>query len=105
LPADIFRQIDSICEEFEAAWKSHRRPDVELFLAGAEEPVRTELLRELILLDVEYRQHAGETPTVDQYLGLFPEDVAFIQSLFETGQPRWAEGGMRRPSPSFPAAR
>jgi hypothetical protein len=41
--------VDQVCDRFEAAWKSGRRPAIEDYLDGTLEPARLALARELIL--------------------------------------------------------
>jgi serine/threonine-protein kinase len=55
LPAAALLAIDKICEAFEAEWKAGRQPQLEPYLADVAEPIRPALLRELMLLDEEYR--------------------------------------------------
>jgi len=61
------RQIDQICDGFEAAWKSERRPRLETFLDPDAGLPRRPLLHELVLLDVEYRKRLGEAPRIAEY--------------------------------------
>ncbi len=66
------RRLDDICDAFESAWVSGDTPVVERFLGDIEEPDRTELLSELIRVDVHYRRQGGETPTPADYAHRFP---------------------------------
>ena len=66
-------RIDQICDGFETAWKSARRPQIEAFLEVTTGPDRQLLLRELVLLDVHYRRRQGESPGVADYQQRFPE--------------------------------
>ena len=45
---------------------------IEDYLSAVPEPRANLLLRELILLDIDYRRHAGERPAADEYLERFP---------------------------------
>jgi serine/threonine-protein kinase len=69
-------QIDVICQRFETAWRaastSGPPPCVEEFLAGSDDVILPALLRQLVLLDVEYRQLRGEQPSTDEYHARFP---------------------------------
>ena len=62
------RQIDQACDRFEASWKTAglnpaaRPPDPVEALRGFREPARSTLLRQLLLLDWEYRRRAGDEP-------------------------------------------
>jgi serine/threonine-protein kinase len=52
-------RIDAACNRFEAAWRAGPPPRVEDFLEGWEGPERAALLRELVLLDQDYRTGPG----------------------------------------------
>jgi tRNA A-37 threonylcarbamoyl transferase component Bud32/Flp pilus assembly protein TadD len=66
------RRVDSLCDEFEEAWKAGRRPRIEEQLAEVGEPECFELLRELVRLELHYRRAAGEDPQTEQYRERFP---------------------------------
>src|SRR5262249_28802648 len=72
------RQIDLTCDRFEAAWKAGQRPDPAEFLGAAAGPMRAALLRQLLLLDWEYRRRAADDPPADDYHTRFPGDPALI---------------------------
>jgi hypothetical protein len=67
--------VDRLCDRFEAAWKAvapaELPPRLEDYLAGAPDPERAELLRELIALDAYYRRARGAAPRPEDYLGRF----------------------------------
>src|SRR5207248_3413282 len=56
------RQIVRACDRFEAAWRAGQRPRPEGYLGAASGPARAALLRQLLLLDWEYRRRAGDDP-------------------------------------------
>jgi eukaryotic-like serine/threonine-protein kinase len=70
------RQVDQICDRFEGAWKKTLtgavRPHMEEYLADIAESQRDMLLRELLAVDIGYRQLLGETPTPQDYQQRFP---------------------------------
>ena len=68
------RRVDDVCARFEDAWRKGQRPRLETFLAGAKGPERAELLRELLRLEIHYRQGRGERVAADDYEGRFPND-------------------------------
>jgi len=76
------KRIDQACLGFEKAWREGGHPAVAPYLAGVAEPARSELLRELLLLDVDYRQQAGESPQVEQYAAAFPAHRSIIDAVF-----------------------
>ena len=63
----VVGQVDTVRDQFESAWKEGHRPRVENYLHGVTEPDRTSLLRELLRIEWQYRQLAGEGPTVEEY--------------------------------------
>ncbi len=71
------QSIDRICDQFEAAWKAAgrtgTRPKIDAFLAGVPRAEWPELLRELLILDLDYRRQRGETPTLEEYRTEHPD--------------------------------
>src|SRR5262245_32111927 len=75
VPLDQKRQVDQLCDRFEAAWAAGEQPSVEAYLAGVPEPPQSALLRELVCLDAYYRRLRGDTPCPADYAGRFPAVV------------------------------
>jgi serine/threonine-protein kinase len=69
-PAEQARFTDRICTKFEEAWRSGR-PRIEDYLPAAAPADVMAVLRELILLDVEYRRRAGDNPSAADYRARF----------------------------------
>jgi serine/threonine protein kinase len=69
-------RVDAACRRFEAAWKAGEQPRPEDFLRGWEGTERSVLLKELILVDMDYRRRLGETVSPDSYLHLTPTSGA-----------------------------
>jgi tRNA A-37 threonylcarbamoyl transferase component Bud32 len=63
---------DRICDQFEAAWKAGPRPRLDDFLAKVPPAEWPDLLRELLVLDLDYRRQLGERPTLEQYRSEYP---------------------------------
>jgi formylglycine-generating enzyme required for sulfatase activity len=82
IPVSGILRVNERCERFEAAWKAGERPRIEDFLAETAEPERSQLLRELLALEWEYRRQDGEPLTPDEYLQRFPEHAELVQALF-----------------------
>jgi hypothetical protein len=83
LPAEVQLRVDAACDRFEAAWRTGQRPRIEDYLDQAADDIRQELLRQLILVDIGYRQNRGDRPRLEEYqaeLGnigaLLPDTVA-----------------------------
>src|SRR5689334_11599158 len=77
---DVLHRADQECDRFEAALKAGRRPRIEDHLAAVPEPKRAALLRDLILLEIDYCALAGEKPpSAETMLARFPTlDRAWI---------------------------
>jgi tetratricopeptide (TPR) repeat protein len=89
-PLSLIRRVDAVCCRFERAWREGGRPRVEDFLADLPEPERGPLLRELVLLDADYRRRTGDSPEPKDYLSRFPAlDATW---LAEVGTARQTEG-------------
>ncbi len=56
------QRIDDACDRFESAWRGGEQPELESFLAGFDGPVRTQLLRDLLTLELDLRREQGEKP-------------------------------------------
>jgi tRNA A-37 threonylcarbamoyl transferase component Bud32 len=96
LPLDQKRQLDHVCDHFEAAWKAGRRPAIEAHLADVPEPLLLPLLHELVLLEAHYRRLRGELPHPQDYAGRFPRLAAWLE---EALAPPRADGETPTPSP------
>ncbi len=83
LPLATLERIDGVCLEFEAAWKRDAKPRIEHYLGATQGVERRELLRELLLLDVDYRRRGGENPTVADYQKRFLKDSDLLPHILE----------------------
>jgi eukaryotic-like serine/threonine-protein kinase len=83
LPRSLLLHAEQVCRRFEAAWRSGGRPRLEDYLVGEPEAVVRFLLRELLLVEWEWRGQAGEGPGREEYLERFPGlDPAWLESPF-----------------------
>jgi serine/threonine protein kinase len=85
LPYEDNKEVDQICDVFEAAWIEFEAagatslpPQIQLFLDRAAEHLHHALFRELLLIDIEYRQKLGRKLSPEQYSQLFPSYQALI---------------------------
>ena len=84
LSPTLARQMDRICDRFEAAWKEGQRPRIDDYLREVPEAERPGLLHELLRLERDYlqgdRQAVG--PLWDRYLTRLVQ-LARIRRLWE----------------------
>lgn len=67
------KQIDTICEQFEIAIQAEKPLDIRQSLQQAEPGLARLLFRELLAIDVEYRQRQGESAPIADLIRSFPE--------------------------------
>lgn len=80
-PPNAVRQIEQICDRFEAAWKDGQRPRLEAYLSQADAHLHSALLRELLPLDWEYRMRAGDQPQASEYQTRFPAAGSMLETI------------------------
>jgi WD40 repeat protein len=79
------QRINAVCDRFERAWCTGQRPNIEDYLGDTPEPERAALLRELLALEIAYRQKAGEQPQPAEYRARFP--CVSLPSLVTSADP------------------
>jgi serine/threonine protein kinase len=77
--------IERICEQFEAAFKASRPLAIEQLLVGWDEPERSKLLSELLLIELVNVGAKGQTLTPQIYQQRFPEHRHVVTDVFD----RW----------------
>ena len=81
LPLTMSENVNRVCDAFESAWRSGRSPRIESFLGDAPESERTELLVELLAVELELRLAGGESPTREDYEVRFPECATLVVAV------------------------
>jgi serine/threonine protein kinase/formylglycine-generating enzyme required for sulfatase activity len=84
LPPAFLSQWETICGAFETAWRSGRPPQCEAFLERVPADQRPQLLSDLLLVEVQYRQQQGQLPQRDEYLARFPAYRQVVEDLWNT---------------------
>jgi serine/threonine protein kinase/Tfp pilus assembly protein PilF len=86
LSPELARALEPVCDRFEDAWQSGVEPRLEDYLAAdMPQALRPALLRELILLDIDYRQARGQSCSAAMYRQRFPElSEEWLASALET---------------------
>jgi serine/threonine protein kinase len=88
LPAPLLHHAQQLCRQFEVAWQAGQRPAIEDYLAGLEGPERTALLHQLIQIESEQRQRAGDRADPTEYCRRFPEvDAQWLAGVVATMPP------------------
>jgi serine/threonine protein kinase/formylglycine-generating enzyme required for sulfatase activity len=87
LGAEAIGHILRICERFEEQWRGGHRPRIEEYLDLAEPYLRTTLLRDLLIIEIELRKQAQDEPSPGEYRERFPDAGAIIDDIF-TGRIR-----------------
>jgi hypothetical protein len=90
--------IDAQGEPFEEAWERGERPRIEDYLAGLSGPARADLLRHLLLIELQRRRGSGDQPSPAEYRVRFPEHGGLIADCLDErghapgGSPESANG-------------
>ena len=79
---DQVLQVDHICDAFEQSWRDGNPHTIENLLADCDASLRTQLLHQLVLLELELRQQSNEAPTQAEFVQRFPDDVTLIDDVF-----------------------
>ncbi|MFN0055061.1 MAG: protein kinase domain-containing protein [Planctomycetales bacterium] len=79
---DRLRQIDTLCDQYESAWRAGRSPRLEEFISDSAFPHDTHLLAALLRLDAELRGETLNGGLVAKYHRRFPHSSAAIQRAF-----------------------
>jgi serine/threonine protein kinase len=73
--------VDRLCDQFEAALRRGEAASIEQFLAGFPAAHRTELLRELVALEIDFRRARGETISFPHYFQRFPDAAKLLHEM------------------------
>ena len=83
----VIERIDSFCDEFDAACRRGESPTIGGVLERVREADRPALFLELLLIELEYRQKAGETVGPDSYRSEFPRFAELVDQAFTRDEP------------------
>jgi len=93
-----FERIVKVCDSFEAQWRRGERPRIEEFLGRNPSLPRPVLFRELLALELELAQAAGNAPTADEYRARFPDLIQGLEDVFADNGPDTAGPRTDRPA-------
>ena len=79
------RQIDRLCDTFEREHRDGSSPDIEQYLNDVPKTEKAVVLRELVELDVHYRQKREDSRSItqDEYSSQFPDYKDQITTVFQ----------------------
>ncbi len=103
LPLEALERINRVCVQFEAVWKQEKpdqEPRIEDYLGATEGEERAVLLRELLLLDLDYRCRLDKPPVAEDYRARFPQDRELIDKVLARLSTRTllSRSGLHRPA-------
>mgnify|MGYP002625205469 CR=1 FL=1 len=75
--------VDSICDRFEAAWRSGKSPRTEDFVAAVSASLAPRLLAELLTVEIQLRIQRGDPPDREEFLARFPDFPQVVEDVFE----------------------
>ena len=88
----VKRRAD-VCNRFASALKAGDQPRLEDYLQDAAASDRDDLLRDLLLLDLEHRARQGDSPEVSGYRRRFPQQPDVVASVWNEWQARQRRQG------------
>src|SRR5260370_28359862 len=77
----VAQRIDAVCMRFEAGWQAGTMARLEDFLGEAAGAERHELLRELLRVELDWRQQRGEQPSLADYLSRFLDEASLLREV------------------------
>ena len=80
LPLEQLEEIDRLADQFEREFRAGENPQIEHYLQRQPD-LRADLFRQLLDLEIELRQAAGDPLVIEQYHQRFPEDRDMISAV------------------------
>jgi serine/threonine-protein kinase len=74
--------IAEACERFTEAWNRGDQPRIEDYLGEVAEWARSQVLRELLLIELENRCKHDDRPLSDEYKARFPNEAGIVRAAF-----------------------
>src|SRR5262245_19610932 len=75
-------RLETVCAAFESAWKTGQRPKLADSLMSTQASEQSDLVAELLAIDVYYRTKYGEQPVATDYLHQLPDFTSVINQHF-----------------------
>ena|GEM_PF-281221 len=87
------RRLNDVCERFETAWRGGNSPRIEDELRECPESEREPLLVELLALELELLESAGQPASLSTYQTRFPDNLPLVEQAFELARSSRAGAG------------
>lgn len=78
---ELARRIDEVCDAFERSWQEETNPTIEAYLNDWREPERSDLMRELLFVECQYRKRKGIDWTIEEFQRRFPSDATMVAEV------------------------
>ncbi len=82
-------RIVAACDRYETEWRAGGAPLIEVFLDEVVGAERDDLLRELLVIDIQLRLERGEHPIREDYLDRFPDRAEVIEQAIRNDRTGW----------------
>ena len=82
LSQEELERVDRVCDRFEDRWRNGQRPALNDFVQDLDSPVGRIMLRELLIVELDYRGQRGEQLPVEEYQALFPNHANLVAAVF-----------------------
>jgi serine/threonine protein kinase len=92
------KRIEDVLDRFESGWRRGVRPRIEEFAAELAGPLRGELVRQLLPVEIQLRRERGETPSAVEYYARLPADADAIRDVFGLGLAATDGPAIRQPA-------
>ncbi len=100
LTLEVRALLDRLCDEFESAWRIGPGLSIETLLSRVEPGLRSTLLRELLLLELELCAERGDRPSRSEYITRFPDERPLVLAAFRTSVDGKGSGPVETPRQS-----
>ena len=76
------RSVDRVCDQFEMDWLAGQEPRIEDYIVRVDEPLRRQLLGELLQSELDLHRSHNSEPDREDYVQRFPDHRRLIDRLF-----------------------
>ncbi|MEZ6047268.1 MAG: protein kinase [Planctomycetaceae bacterium] len=85
LPSEVMVLVNKLCNHFEKSWQADKNPRLEAYLKKVPGDYRPILLKELIPIEINYRERKGEEIKIEEFVQRFPDsNRESLDELLET---------------------